>query len=138
VGVLKKHNWNNREEGCMDQAEKSIGMKDVTSKTFDKEISGARASVVKFWAPWCMPCKRLAGVISKVLPDIRNTYQDQISFLQVNVDEEAELAQRFGVMTLPTVIGFSGTNPIERFSGRTEEEFVKWVHRVAQRAGIAE
>ncbi|HHT85236.1 MAG: thioredoxin family protein [Bacillota bacterium] len=123
----------------MDQLEKkSVEMKDVTSKMFDKEISSSRASVVKFWAPWCMPCKQLAVAISRVLPDLESKYQGQLNFLQVNVDEESELAQKFSVMTLPTVIGFSGTNPIERFTGRTEDEFVKWVHRVAQRAGIAD
>ena len=77
----------------MDQVDKNhVQMKDVTGKTFDKEISGSRASVVKFWAPWCMPCKQLAGVINRVLPDIASAYQGQINFLQVNVDEESELA----------------------------------------------
>lgn len=123
----------------MDQTEKKeVQMKGVTTKTFDKEITSYRASVVRFWAPWCMPCKQLAGVISRVLPDLESRYRGQINFLQVNVDEEGELAQKFGIMTLPTVIGFSGANPIERFTGRTEDEFVKWVHRVAQRAGIAD
>lgn len=118
--------------------EKLVRIKDVTGKTFDREISGSRASVVEFWAPWCMPCKRLSEIMNRVVPGIAGTYQGQIGFLKVNVDEESALAQKFGVLTLPTVIGFSGTNPVERFTGRTKDEFVKWVHRLAQRAGIAD
>ncbi len=127
----------NQEEGCMTTAGQNHSeMKDVTAKTFDREIASARASVVDFWAPWCMPCKRLSEVINQSLTDVGGTYEGKINFLKVNVDEETALAQKFGIMTLPTVIGFSGTNPVERFNGRTKEEFVKWVQRLADRVGL--
>ncbi len=83
-----------------------------------------------------MPCKRLSEVINQSLTDVGGTYEGKINFLKVNVDEETALAQKFGIMTLPTVIGFSGTNPVERFNGRTKEEFVKWVQRLADRVGL--
>ncbi|MGI6628712.1 MAG: thioredoxin family protein [Bacillota bacterium] len=120
----------------MISGENHVGMKDVTAKTFDREISSARASVVDFWAPWCMPCKKLSEVINQSLKDLQGTYQGKINFFKVNVDEETSLAQKFGIMTLPTVIGFSGTNPVERFTGRTKDEFIKWVQRLADRAGL--
>jgi thioredoxin 1 len=120
----------------MISGENHVGMKDVTAKTFDREISSARASVVDFWAPWCMPCKKLSEVINQSLKDLQDTYQGKINFFKVNVDEETSLAQKFGIMTLPTVIGFSGTNPVERFTGRTKDEFIKWVQRLADRAGL--
>ncbi len=113
-----------------------IRMKDVTAKVFDREIASARASVVDFWAPWCMPCKRVSEIINQSLNDMGGTYEGKINFLKVNVDEEPVLAQKLGIMALPTVIGFSGTNPVERFNGRTKEEFVKWVQRLAGRAGL--
>lgn len=122
----------------MNVEDKHVEMKDVTAKTFDEEISSARACIVDFWAPWCMPCKRLSEVINRALPDIEGAYRGQMNFLKVNVDEESTLAQKFGVMTLPTVIGFLGTNPVERFTGRTKEEFVKWVDRLALRAGLVD
>ncbi len=122
----------------MNVEDKHIKIKDVTAKTFDREISSARASVVDFWAPWCMPCKRLSEIIDRALPDIEDAYRGQINFFKVNVDEQSALAQKFGVMALPTVIGFSGTNPVERFTGRTKDEFVKWVSRLALRAGLVE
>ncbi|HRC54087.1 MAG TPA: thioredoxin family protein, partial [Bacillota bacterium] len=57
---------------------------------------------------------------------------------KVNVDEEQELARKFGIMSLPTVIGFVGNNPVERFTGRTKDDFLKWVDRLADIGGLLE
>ncbi len=115
--------------------DKLFRAKDVTGKDFGSEVLKRKVSVVEFWAPWCRPCKQLGEMIDGVLPDIHSLYGTGINFLKVNVDEENLLAQRYGVFALPTVLGFAGPNPVDRFSGRTKGEFLKWVEGLAQRVG---
>ncbi|MGB4432828.1 MAG: thioredoxin family protein [Bacillota bacterium] len=118
--------------------EKYIQIEDATSKTFDKQISSARVSIVDFWAPWCTPCLRISEMISAALKEIGDTYGSNINCIKVNVDEEPELAEKFGIMSLPSVIGFVGSNPVEKFTGRTKDDFIRWVERLADIGGLLE
>ncbi|HOB30514.1 MAG TPA: thioredoxin family protein [Bacillota bacterium] len=118
--------------------EKYIQIEDATSKTFDKQISSARVSIVDFWAPWCTPCLRISEMISAALKEIGDTYGSNINCIRVNVDEEPELAEKFGIMSLPSVIGFVGSNPVEKFTGRTKDDFIRWVERLADIGGLLE
>ncbi|HHY68709.1 MAG TPA: thioredoxin family protein [Bacillota bacterium] len=118
--------------------EKYIQIEDGTSKTFDKQISSARVSIVDFWAPWCTPCLRISEMISAALKEIGDTYGSNINCIKVNVDEEPELAEKFGIMSLPSVIGFVGSNPVEKFTGRTKDDFIRWVERLADIGGLLE
>lgn len=118
--------------------EKYIQIEDATSKTFDKQISSARVSIVDFWAPWCTPCLRISEMISAALKEIGDTYGSNINCIKVNVDEEPELAEKFGIMSLPSVIGFVGSNPVEKFTGRTKDDFTRWVERLADIGGLLE
>ena len=115
-----------------------IEMEDATAKTIEKQLSSARVSIVDFWAPWCAPCTRLSEVMSEAFKEIADTYDGKVNCLKVNVDQEQELAQKFGIMSLPTVIGFVGNNPVERFTGRTKDDFIKWVGRLADIGGLLE
>ena len=115
-----------------------IEMEDATAKTFDKQLSSARVSIVDFWAPWCAPCIRLSEMMKEAFAEIGDAYDGKINCLKVNVDEEQELARKFGIMSLPTVIGFVGNNPVERFTGRTKDDFLKWVDRLADIGGLLE
>lgn len=118
--------------------ERYIQIEDGTSKTFDKQISSARVSIVDFWAPWCTPCLRISEMISAALKEIGDTYGSNINCIKVNVDEEPELAEKFGIMSLPSVIGFVGSNPVEKFTGRTKDDFIRWVERLADIGGLLE
>lgn len=118
--------------------EKYTQIEDGTSKTFDKQISSARVSIVDFWAPWCTPCLRISEMISAALKEIGDTYGSNINCIKVNVDEEPELAEKFGIMSLPSVIGFVGSNPVEKFTGRTKDDFIRWVERLADIGGLLE
>lgn len=80
-----------------------MNIKHVTGNDFDKEISGSSLPVlVDFWAPWCGPCRML----SPVLDELAGEMNGKVKILKVNVDEEPELASKFGVMSIPTVIAF--------------------------------
>jgi len=73
----------------------------LTKDNFDSVI-GQGKSIVDFWAGWCGPCRMLAPTIEA----ISEKYGDSVNVCKVDIDAEPELASRFGVMTIPTVIAF--------------------------------
>lgn len=104
----------------------------LTSEDLGK-LSEAALIVVDFWAPWCGPCKRLAPIYEEVAGQAASDYGGRVRFYKVNVDEESAVAQRYGITSIPAVIGFSRGKPLERYSGRTKEELSRWVEKLAQR-----
>lgn len=79
----------------------------ITNAEFEQKVVGAsRPVLVDFWAEWCNPCRMLSPTIDQIAED----YQDRVIVGKVNIDEEAELANRFGVMSIPTLIVFKDGN----------------------------
>jgi thioredoxin 1 len=86
----------------------------LTDTTFDEEIAGAAEPVlVDFWAEWCGPCKTVAPI----LDEIANENAGKIRIAKLNVDENPGIAQRFGVMSIPTLIVFRDGQPAKRMVG---------------------
>ena len=78
---------------------------------FDKALASGSLMMVDFWATWCGPCQRLGPVLAE-------DYEDQnVVIGKVDVDQEPGLAQRFGVMNIPTVIFFRDGEELERKVG---------------------
>ena len=69
-------------------------------ETFDKSLEEGKLMMVDFWADWCGPCQMLGPVME----DLAVRYDGKALVAKVNVDEEPELARRFGVMSIPTVV----------------------------------
>ncbi len=80
---------------------------------FDTAIPGTPLAMVDFWASWCAPCRMLAPVIEK----IAEKYEGKALVGKVDVDAEGELAVRYGVMSIPTVIFFKNGEEIDRKIG---------------------
>lgn len=71
-----------------------------TEDGFNKALAQPGLMMVDFWAEWCGPCKMLGPVIEQLAKD----YDGKVTVGKVNVDDEPELAQRFNVMSIPTVV----------------------------------
>ena len=87
---------------------------ELSSATFDETIGAAtEAVVVDFWAEWCGPCK----LIAPILEEIATENQGQLQVAKLNVDENPDLARRFDVMSIPTLIVFKDGQPKKRLVG---------------------
>jgi thioredoxin 1 len=94
--------------------EVALGQMTLTDQTFDEEIKAAGAPVlVDFWAEWCGPCK----MVAPILDEIATEQAGKLKVGKVNIDENLELARRFNVMSIPTMILFKDGGEEHRIVG---------------------
>ena len=86
----------------------------LSTATFDETVGSTEAAVlVDFWAEWCGPCK----MIAPILDEVAGEQQGKVKVMKVNVDEQPDLARRFDVMSIPTLILFKDGAPAKRLVG---------------------
>ncbi len=91
----------------------------LSASTFDEEVNSASTPIlVDFWAEWCGPCK----LIAPILDEIASEQQGRLTVAKLNVDEAPDVARRFGVMSIPTMILFDGGEPAKRMVGAKPKE----------------
>ena len=89
-------------------------MTNFNKESFDKALEQGGLMMVDFWAEWCGPCRMLGPLVE----DLAKQYEGKaVTVGKVNVDEEQELAIRYGVMSIPTVIFFKDGKEIDRKVG---------------------
>lgn len=90
-----------------------MALKHLKTDEFDAAVNAAPLAMVDFWAAWCGPCRMLGPTIE----NLANQYDGKALVAKVNTDEEPELAQRFSVMSIPTVVFLKNGQEIDRKVG---------------------
>lgn len=101
-------------------------MKMITAENFEAEVLQAELPVlVDFFADWCMPCKMFAPTLEEVAAN----YEKKLKVVKVNVDQAPTLAQKYRVMSIPTLKLFTGdAEPTASFVGvMSQEELEDWL-----------
>jgi thioredoxin 1 len=89
------------------------GITDLSTATFDETVGGAsNPVVVDFWAEWCGPCKKIAPILREIADE-----RDELSVTKLNVDDNPDVAMKFSVMSIPTLLVFDKGEVVGRITG---------------------
>lgn len=94
----------------------------VTTSTFQAEVLDAEKPVlVDFWATWCGPCR----MVGPILEELASEMASQLTIAKLDVDQEPEVAMRYGVMSIPTMVLFKGGKEQARLVGAMSKSALK-------------
>ncbi len=86
---------------------------DVTKDTFDAEVlQSDKRVLVEFWASWCGPCKMMAPIVEQLAEE-----HPEYKIVKVNSDEEPELSEKYGILSIPTIIAFKDGKQVNQSVG---------------------
>ncbi len=88
-------------------------MLELSHDSFLTLIEGETPTLVDFWAPWCMPCR----VFAPVLEDLSDELDGQVEFAKLNIDDHPDLATKYGIASIPTIILFQKGKPVTQMVG---------------------
>lgn len=104
---------------------------DIKSSHWDSLVGGKKLVVADFWAPWCPYCKMLKPLFESVAED----YAEQMQFVKVNVDEERDIASKYGVQGIPVVKFFCEGKEIGEIVGYVPKDILKQeIEKIAKSA----
>ncbi|MGP1580569.1 MAG: thioredoxin [Wolinella sp.] len=93
---------------------------ELNASNFDETVKSG-VSLVDFWAPWCGPCRMVAPVIEELAAD----FEGKANICKVNTDEEQELAVRYGIRSIPTILFFRDGEIVDQMIGASSKQAFK-------------
>ncbi len=94
----------------------------LNSANFDSTVAKG-TTVVDFWASWCGPCRMLAPIFEELSKEVKG-----VKFAKVDITESEEIAQKYGVMSIPTLIIFKNGKEVDRRMGALPKDLLKkWI-----------
>ena len=102
-----------------------MGVNKVSDSTFETEVLNSKEPVVvDFWAEWCGPCK----MIAPALEEIASSLGDKVKIVKLNVDENPNTAQKYGIMSIPTLMIFKNGQLASRQVGAApKQKLEQWI-----------
>ncbi len=98
----------------------------LNSSNFNSFLKENKYAVVDFWAEWCAPCKMMAPVIDELAKE----YAGEIVFGKINTDEAQNIANRYAITAIPTLIFFRDGKPVDKLVGAVPKgEILRWIRR---------
>ena len=94
-----------------------MALQHLTESTFDAAVNAAPLAMVDFWAAWCGPCKMMGPIVEKLAGE----YDGKALVAKVDTDEEADLAEKFEISTIPTLVFLKNGAEFDRKIGVTPE-----------------
>ncbi len=91
--------------------------KELTSENFEATVNEG-VSLVDFWAPWCGPCRMIAPVIE----ELANDFDGKANICKINTDEQQELASKFGVRSIPTILFMKDGKVVDTMIGAASKQ----------------
>lgn len=102
-------------------------MMDLTTKNFEDEVLKSKTPVVvDFWAEWCGPCR----IFSPIVDEISKNYEPKVKFGKLNTDDNSEIAGKYNIMSIPSVLIFDkGEVKAMSVGALPKESFKKWLDK---------
>jgi len=93
----------------------------LTQSNWEEEVLNSDIPVlVDFWAPWCGPCRMVAPVVAEIAEE----YEGKVKVGKLNTDEEPEIAVRYGIMSIPTLMIFKNGEVVDQIIGAVPKEYL--------------
>jgi thioredoxin 1 len=100
------------------QDQAKVGVTKLTASSFDSFLNTNMPVLIDFWADWCMPCRMMAPVME----ELAKAYEGKVRFGKVNVDENSQIAGRYGIMSIPHFLIFKNGSRVEKIVGAVGRE----------------
>jgi len=104
-----------------------MSIQSIKESSFEDEVVNSDTPVlIDFWAEWCGPCKE----ISSILEEIANEMKNKLKIVKINIDENPNISNQYGIQSIPTLIIFKKGEPIvTKIGSGIKSELLTWIER---------